>query len=172
VAFETPHYAASETDYRAMAGVFPLFYDRTMATPDISAIQFFPYPTIDRFGRYVVPENLGYLVQENPDPRVIIERARAMPVVRDAVASFYFHAFSRSGAAWRVGARGAIGRFSFRPVTAIWRRRPFSRPAGCVDIPSERLVLSLPENTGGCACSTPRDGQRAKDTPRRVSPAP
>ena len=93
VAFETPHYAASEADYRAMQEVFPLFYDRTMATPDISAIQFFPYPTIDRFGRYVVPENLGYLVQENPDPRVIIERARAMRVVRDAVASFYFHAF-------------------------------------------------------------------------------
>ncbi|MGE5248174.1 MAG: DUF2334 domain-containing protein, partial [Verrucomicrobiota bacterium] len=93
VAFETPHYAASEVDYRVMRDVFPLFNERTMATPDINAIQFFPYPTVDRFGRYVVPENLGYLVVESPDPRVVIERARAMRVVRDAIASFYFHAF-------------------------------------------------------------------------------
>ena len=93
VAFETPHYAASETDYRAMAQVFSIFHERTMATPDVGAIQFLPYPAVDRFGRYVIPENLGYLVADKPDPRVIIERARKLRVVRDAVGSFYFHAF-------------------------------------------------------------------------------
>jgi uncharacterized protein YdaL len=93
IAFETPHYAASETDYRAMQEVFSLFNERTMATPDISSIQYFPYPTIDRYGRYIVPENLGYLTADNADPKVLIQRARNLRVVRDSVASFYFHAF-------------------------------------------------------------------------------
>jgi hypothetical protein len=93
IAFETPHYGASETDYLAMRQVFSLFNERTMPTPDVASIQYFPYPVIDRFGRYVVPENLGYLPAENPDPRILIERARNMRVVRDAIASFYFHPF-------------------------------------------------------------------------------
>src|SRR5262249_21598025 len=52
VAFETPHYGASATDYEAMKQVFTLFNERTMATPDVGSIQYFPYPTVDRFGRY------------------------------------------------------------------------------------------------------------------------
>jgi len=93
IAFETPHYAASESGYRALNQVFTLFNERTMATPDIGSIQYFPYPVTDRFGRYVVPENLGYLETDSSDPRVLIARARSLRVVRDAVASFYFHAF-------------------------------------------------------------------------------
>ncbi len=93
VAFETPHYAASEPAYRAMQEVFTLFNERVMTTPDISSIQFYPYPTRDRFGRYVVPENLGYIEADNADPRVLVQRARNLRVVRDAVASFYFHPF-------------------------------------------------------------------------------
>jgi hypothetical protein len=93
VAFETPHYAASPIDYRAMRRYFTLFYERTMPTPNLGSIQYFPYPVIDEFGRYVVPENLGYLPQENPDPKVVIENARYMRVVRDGIASFYFHPF-------------------------------------------------------------------------------
>src|SRR5262249_43443128 len=60
VAFETPHYGASEIDYHAMSEVFKLFNERTMATAETGSIQLFPYPVVDRFGRYVVPENLGY----------------------------------------------------------------------------------------------------------------
>ncbi|HYM10019.1 MAG TPA: DUF2334 domain-containing protein, partial [Bryobacterales bacterium] len=93
VAYETPHYGASETDYRTMAQVFSLFYGRTMATPDVGAIQYFPYPVVDQFGRYVVPENLGYVPADNPDPKPIMEHAKNLRVVRDAVASFYFHPF-------------------------------------------------------------------------------
>jgi len=93
VAFETPHYAASPIDYRAMQRHFKLFYERTMPTPNLGSIQYFPYPVIDEFGRYVVPENLGYLPMEKPDPKVVIENARFMRVVRDGVPSFYFHPF-------------------------------------------------------------------------------
>ncbi len=93
VAFETPHYAASETDYRAMMRVFSLFYERTMSTPSLSSQQYFPYDVTDRWGRQLIPEDLGYIPEEAPDPKVIVERARALRVVRDGVASFYFHPF-------------------------------------------------------------------------------
>jgi uncharacterized protein YdaL len=93
VAFETPHYAASPIDYRAMQKYFTLFYERTMPTPNLGSIQYFPYPVIDEYGRYVVPENLGYLPKEKPDPRVLIENARYMRIVRDGLPSFYFHPF-------------------------------------------------------------------------------
>jgi len=96
IAFETPHYAASAIDYHAMAKEFSLFYERTMTTPHLGATQYFPYPVIDQFGRHVVPENLGYLPLEKPDPKVLIENARYMRVVRDGVASFYFHPFLNS----------------------------------------------------------------------------
>lgn len=93
VAFETPHYAASPIDYRAMQRRFTLFNERTMPTAEMGSVQYFPYPVIDEFGRSVVPENLGYLPVQKPDPKVIIENARLMRVVRDGVASFYFHPF-------------------------------------------------------------------------------
>lgn len=93
IAFETPHYAASPSDYRAMQRYFKLFYERTMPTPNLSSIQYFPYPVMDEYGRHVVPENLGFLPMENPDPEVVIQNARYMRVVRDGVPSFYFHPF-------------------------------------------------------------------------------
>lgn len=93
IGFETPHYAASATDYQAMRERFKLFYERTMPIPNLTSVQYFPYPVIDEFGRYVVPENLGYLPLEKPDPKVLIENARYMRVVRDGVPSFYFHPF-------------------------------------------------------------------------------
>ena len=93
VAFETPHYAASRTDYLAMMRVFTLFYDRTISTPSLNSQQYFPYPVVDHWGRQVVPEDLGYLPEEKPDPKVLLERTRNLRVVRDGVASFYFHPF-------------------------------------------------------------------------------
>lgn len=93
VAFETPHYAASPIDYRAMQRPFTLFNERTMPTPNLGSIQYFPYPVNDEYGRYVVPENLGYLPMEKPDPKVVIGNARLMRVVRDGLPSFYFHPF-------------------------------------------------------------------------------
>lgn len=96
IAFETPHYGASEIDYEAMKEVFQLFYERPMATPAIAATQYLPYAAADRFGRLVVPENLGYIPVEDQNPNVLIARARNLRVVRDAVASFYFHPFLNS----------------------------------------------------------------------------
>jgi len=93
VAFEVPHYAASATDYKAMQRVFDLFYDRTISTASLNSQQYFPYRLVDYWGRSVLPENLGYVPIENPVPREVLQAARNMRVVRDGMASFYFHPF-------------------------------------------------------------------------------
>jgi hypothetical protein len=108
VAFEVPHYGASETDYRAFAQVFSLFYDRPMAVPSATTTQLVPYSVVDRYGRSIVPENLGYLPEENPDPERLIQNARCLRVVRDGVASFYFHPFLNRNLLERV-VRGITG---------------------------------------------------------------
>lgn len=163
-AFETPHYGASETDYQAMQQVFTLFNERTMATPDAGSIQFFPYPVVDRYGRSVVPENLGYLPAENPDVKTLVEAAQRMRVVRDAVASFYFHPFldpallgevvrglTEAGyrfvslrefggdvdAQGRYLVRSSPGRVRMSPRDEFWRLRLFDRTGAVV---SERVA--------------------------------
>ncbi|MGE5644590.1 MAG: DUF2334 domain-containing protein [Acidobacteriota bacterium] len=93
VAFEVPHYAASETDYRALMRSFTLFYDRTISTPSLNSQQYFPYPVTDHWGRYVIPEDLGYVPVEKPVTTEVLKAARNLRVVRDGVASFYFHPF-------------------------------------------------------------------------------
>jgi uncharacterized protein YdaL len=87
VAFEVPHYGASEIDYRTLGRSFSLFYDRPMVTPDDTTAQMVPYPVVDQYGRHIVPETLGYLPEDDPDPLKLVAYARTMRVVRDGVAS-------------------------------------------------------------------------------------
>jgi hypothetical protein len=93
VAFEVPHYGASAIDYRTLGQFFSLFYERPMVTPDDTTAQMVPYPVVDQYGRHIVPESLGYLPEDDPNPLKIVEYARTMRVVRDGIASFYFHPF-------------------------------------------------------------------------------
>ncbi len=93
VAFEVPHYGASAIDYRTLGQFFSLFYERPMVVPDDTTAQMVPYPVVDQYGRHIVPETLGYLPEDDPDPLKIVEYARTMRVVRDGIASFYFHPF-------------------------------------------------------------------------------
>jgi hypothetical protein len=92
IAWETPHYAASPTDYKEFAKIFSLFYEQTMI--DLRGTQqSFPYPTVDMRGLHIVPENVGYLPESNPSPEALIANARAMLVVRDGIASAFMHPF-------------------------------------------------------------------------------
>ncbi len=68
IAFEVPHYSASETDYRTLGQVFSLFYERPMVVPDATTTQIVPYPVVDTYGRHIIPEDLGYLPEDDPDP--------------------------------------------------------------------------------------------------------
>jgi uncharacterized protein YdaL len=105
---EVPHYAASVTDYRVIARRFAARYDRgqyfspawngrSPASPFMYE-QYAPYLTRDVYGSVVVPENLGF-VQAPPPARgpgsvaAILAHARTGLVVRDNVASFFYHPF-------------------------------------------------------------------------------
>jgi len=114
VAWETPHYAASATDYKVFASKFPLTIQRVLyfdlripasgfkgdGPPSYFGGQFFPYVIeSDIYGQKVIPENLG---NYEPDPwegyRMwlvddVLRCAEKNSVLRDAWASFYFHPF-------------------------------------------------------------------------------
>jgi uncharacterized protein YdaL len=110
--FEFPHYTASATDYQAATTTFGMRYDRGTyfrgwcepacghADPVDPAgiyMQTFPYLVRDVYGAVVVPENLGYLPAWSDDSgrdravAAILAEARALRVVDDGVASFFYH---------------------------------------------------------------------------------
>lgn len=106
--FETPHYAASPTDYRVVARRFAARYDRgsyftpgwetrSPASPYMDE-HFAPYVTRDVYGSVVIPETLGMVELEPSSPdegtvESIVAKAEAQLVVRDNVASFFYHPF-------------------------------------------------------------------------------
>jgi uncharacterized protein YdaL len=108
--FEYPHYAGSAADSRALARRFGTVYHRGLYfggalgggpdDPSRMLGQFFPYPVTDVFGWRVIPENLGNYEPEpfnNHPARLVpdlLRAAEANLVVRDGVASFYFHPYN------------------------------------------------------------------------------
>ncbi len=102
----TPHYFATDIDYRAIATVYPERYERSIyfngvisgqPVNHLSYIgQFFPYVVQDVYGTKVVPENLGdyepVSLNNNPIrlPANIINEAQLNLAVRDGFASFFY----------------------------------------------------------------------------------
>jgi uncharacterized protein YdaL len=112
LAFEFPHYLASPVDYRAAYKRFPYRYERSLYFPGLLSgrpvdagqriWQLFPYTVRDVYGMTVVPENLDY-VQNTPDSAAeLADTARSNLVVRDGVASFFYHPFLGLGQLPRV----------------------------------------------------------------------
>ena len=104
--WETPHYAASHGDYRVFAEFFPAFYEKPLVFPVplsdkprfgeflTPCNQIVPsYSPVSSLGAGLLPETLGYVDSKNPDatPQAILARAEEIAIVRDGVASFYFH---------------------------------------------------------------------------------
>ncbi|ORT57308.1 polysaccharide deacetylase family protein [Streptomyces sp. CB03238] len=105
--FEFPHYAAGPVDYEAVGQRFGYRYDQTMnyassvrgGFPDARerADQFYPYGVRDVYGSAVIPENLGNVESTGHNglppihPEDIIDAAKRNLVVRDGVASFFYH---------------------------------------------------------------------------------
>jgi uncharacterized protein YdaL len=93
LAFETPHYGASMEHYRSLATVFSHCYERRVLCDRDDTVEYCPFVTTDVFGQTIIPENLGYVPEEKPDASAVISAADRLRVVRDPVASFYFHPF-------------------------------------------------------------------------------
>ena len=93
VTWETPHYVASENTYRTVGKYFNSSYERVSSINHAEAGHYFPYSSVDRFGRFIIPENIGFIEVDKPSPEELIKNAERMRVVRDGVASFFFHPF-------------------------------------------------------------------------------
>ncbi|MEW5977606.1 MAG: DUF2334 domain-containing protein [Acidobacteriota bacterium] len=93
VAWETPHYAASYSDQQVFGEFFSHANERRMVLDRQGTQQYFPYLVTDLTGQQIVPENLGFVSIDNPNPQPLIEDARRMRVVRDGIPSFFFHSF-------------------------------------------------------------------------------
>jgi uncharacterized protein YdaL len=91
--WETPHYVASENTFRAIRRYFSVSYGRRNTMEYAGSDQFFPYPVTDIYGEQMIPENLGYIHGEKPDPEDILQAAKLNLAVRDGYASFFFHPF-------------------------------------------------------------------------------
>jgi len=115
-AWETPHYQSSPLSTKAIPQAFKTTYQRavyyTSDTPnfnlaqgkDFAVGQFFPYVIRqDYYGQWIVPENLGdmeYNISSiDPYSNVVYTwqdlylNAQYALVVRDGIASFFFHPF-------------------------------------------------------------------------------
>ncbi|GAA3241308.1 DUF2334 domain-containing protein [Dactylosporangium siamense] len=108
--WEFPHYTASAVDYRAIStapGIRAryeqvLYFSGVLTgtpTGSSSVSQFFPYVVDDPYGTPVIPETLGNVATQRfnqhgvrlaPD---LIASAKRQLVVRDNVASFFYHPF-------------------------------------------------------------------------------
>jgi uncharacterized protein YdaL len=107
--WDTPHYFATDVDYRAIATKIPSRYERSLyfkgtlsgASPNYNELigQFFPYKVKDIYGTTVIPEDLGDyepVAENNNPPRLpaqLIANAQANLAVRDGVASFFYHPY-------------------------------------------------------------------------------
>ncbi len=107
-AWEAPHYMAGANHYRAIRDIYPIQYARMIYYPNENNTtqqnrfigQFYPYIIKkDLYGYTIIPENIHNTV-DNPNdgfrkllPKDTIRFAKKLKVVRDGVASFYYHPY-------------------------------------------------------------------------------
>ena len=99
LAWETPHYGASEIDYAAIAKVFSTAVEERIVMDDLDYSQYFPYIIQkDMYGEKIIPENVGYVplgssAEEEKAVQDILAAAKANLYVRDGYATAFFHPF-------------------------------------------------------------------------------
>ncbi|MGA9116886.1 MAG: DUF2334 domain-containing protein [Bacteroidota bacterium] len=107
--WETPHYAASSLLYAVVGEYFSTAMEQRLVIENSAYSQFFPY-RIERdiYGQTIYPENLGYVPIDDAGrtdtaaASAILEGARSLLGVRDAVVGHFFHAFADLGELERI----------------------------------------------------------------------
>jgi len=113
-AWEAPHYMAGPNQYRGIKELYPVQYARVLYFPnednnDIAIRnnfigQFYPYIIQkDLYGYTIIPENI-HNIEDVPNegyrgllPADTIRFSKKLKVVRDGIASFYYHPYLGSG---------------------------------------------------------------------------
>jgi uncharacterized protein YdaL len=92
--WETPHYGASQLDYSVINQFFSTSYERRQTVDAHGSDQLLPYLIYNHTaGGKIIPENHGYIPLDAPDAEPILQAAERYLVIRDGVASFFFHPF-------------------------------------------------------------------------------
>jgi len=109
-AWEAPHYMAGPSQYSAIRELFPVQYARVLYYPNANSNdmikkykfvgQFFPYIIRrDIYGYTIIPENI-HNIEDAPNagyrkltPADTIRFSKKLKVVRDGIASFYYHPY-------------------------------------------------------------------------------
>ena len=112
--WEAPHYMAGPNHYRGIKEIYPVQYARVLYYPFENSNdttkkykfigQFFPYMIQkDLYGYRIIPENI-HNIEDAPNagyrplfPSDTIRFAQKLKVVRDGVASFFYHAYLQAG---------------------------------------------------------------------------
>jgi hypothetical protein len=107
VCWETPHYAASQGDYHIFGDHFAAGYERPLVfpvsadAPPVFAVAFNPpgqpvpfFTPRGSTGIGIIPDALGHIDRQTPGhaPADLLAAADRLSVLRDGVASFFFHA--------------------------------------------------------------------------------
>lgn len=100
IAWETPHYMASQTFLGVISKFFSTAVEQRMVINDFDYGQYFPYIiNKDLYGQKIYPENLGYvpLKPDEKDSKAVVQKLIAstegIKQVRDGVACAFFHPF-------------------------------------------------------------------------------
>ena len=99
LAWETPHYGASNVDYVQIGKIFSTAVEQRLAINHLDYGQFFPYViNQDMYGQKILPENLGYVPlgkrkEMERAVKELIEAAQVNLYVRDGFATAFFHPF-------------------------------------------------------------------------------
>jgi len=112
--WEAPHYMAGAKHYRAIREIYPVQYARVLYYPNEDSNdttkkyqfigQFYPYVIYkDLYGYTIIPENI-HNIEDEPNlgyrplfPADTIRFAKKLKVVRDGVASFFYHPYLKIG---------------------------------------------------------------------------
>jgi uncharacterized protein YdaL len=127
-AFEYPHYAGSPADSRAIARQIGVAFQREVFFPDGDTTHplglSFPFVVDDVYGFRVVPENVGYYIPETESQEMLMERARALRVVRDGVAGFFFHPIYDADLLARIVDGITAAGYSFATIDELTKEAP------------------------------------------------
>lgn len=94
IAWETPHYAGSQLDYRVINQFFSTAYERRQTLDILGTDQLLPFYIPARGDKaQLIPENLGYIPIDDPRADPMVSHARKNLAIRDGFASFFFHPF-------------------------------------------------------------------------------
>ncbi len=93
VGWVTPHYAAPPSYLKMFNQTYNLYFERRFVQSGLlRTTQFFPYPVTDTLGGRVMPENAGY-VQNNNQLTDILETARLNRVLQCPYVGLFVHPF-------------------------------------------------------------------------------